>query len=181
MQNACKTCSERCDFPLSTLNFLGFFACRLRGEEAKVLLSTSQAFALVCISPERGSSFNSADEVFVRLGGSSGVPGRVAHIDTSGYVRNQLQVSSWPSLEMSFLGLAALRVLRHCSSGTGTVIHTEVADQLMLNHSQWITLSIRVCDMLHLHLLIRQLRVWLEVGFAINYWFSWELPKEHWR
>lgn len=125
--------------------------------------------------------FNSADEVFVRLGGSSGVPGRVAQIDTWGYVRNQLQVSSWPSLEMSFLGLAALRVLRHCSSGTGTVIHTEVADQLMLNHSQWITLSIRVCDMLHLHLLIRRLRVWLEVGFAINYWFSWELPKEHCR
>lgn len=59
----------------------------------------SQTFALACIGPERSSYFNTAGglKFLSDLVGSSGVPGRVAQMDTSGYMRNQLPVPSWPS------------------------------------------------------------------------------------
>lgn len=100
MLNVCKTCSERCGFPLSTLNFLGYFCLPVESRVSKGFVKHILGF---CFSMHQSrtqlSYFNSADGLKCLSGlvGSSGVPGRVAQIDTSGYMSDQLQVSSWPS------------------------------------------------------------------------------------
>lgn len=98
------------------------------------MLSTSQAFALAHIGPERGSYFDSADEVkvFVRLGGVFWCSRKGG---TDGYIR--IHKVSVASIILALLGnvlslpCSAQAVLRHCSNGTGTVVHPEVADQLV--------------------------------------------------
>lgn len=48
-----------------------------------------------------------------------------------------------------FQSVSTRKVLEYCSHGIPTVICTELVDpQLMLNHSQRITLFIQVCDAL---------------------------------
>lgn len=72
-------------------------------------------------------------------------------------------------LEVSSQSVRTQKVLRYCSSGIATVICTEVVDpQLMLNHSQHITMSSECVMHSVCCCLPRRAVLWVEVGFAVN-------------